>query len=264
MPIDKLEPPTYFKQNEFTGGFQMLTDSYSVPIYKEINPAMYTIITFPFLYGIMYGDIGHGSVLLFVATVLLCFGARLVRLSPDMKAVYEFRYVLFMMAFFSVFCGLMYNDFMSIPLNLFDSCYNPKNGVRKDPDCVYPMGIDPIWYGTKKELIFLNSFKMKFAVIVGVLHMVLGLIQKALNANYFKDRNKLLHEFCPQIIFLLVVFGYMDTLIVIKWLTNYKGHEDEAPSIIVTVVNYFLKGGEIVGREFFPYNSAVSQFLLGK
>lgn len=60
----------------------------------------------------------------------------------------------------------------------------------------------------------------------------------------------------------MVIFGYMDLLIVIKWLTNYKGHEDEAPSIIVTVVNFFLKGGEIKGREFFSHNSLVEQFLL--
>ena len=91
----------------------------------------------------------------------------------------------------------MYNDFMSIPLNLFDSCYNPKNGKRLDANCVYPMGVDPIWYGTKQELIFLNSFKMKFAVIIGILHMTLGLIQKALNALYFRKYNKLLHEFLP-------------------------------------------------------------------
>ena len=187
---------------------------------------MYTIITFPFLYGIMYGDVGHGSILLLVAMILVCFGEKMVRVSPDMKQVYESRYVLFLMAFFSVFCGIMYNDFMSIPLNLFDSCYNPKNGMKTDPDCVYPVGIDPAWYGTKQELIFLNSFKMKFAVIIGVLHMVLGLVQKALNSIYFDKMNILLHQFLPQLIFLLVIFGYMDLLIIIKWMTNYKGHED--------------------------------------
>lgn len=166
------------------------------------------------------------------------------------------------MSFFAVFCGLMYNDFMSVPLNLFDSCYNKASGVRKDANCVYPVGIDPIWYGTKQELIFLNSFKMKFSVIIGVLHMVLGLVQKALNAHYFGDKMKFFHEFVPQIIFLLVVFGYMDLLIVLKWFTNYKGHENEAPSIIVTVVNYFLNGGAIIGRPFFDHNVEVSQMLL--
>ena len=110
----------------------------------------------------------------------------------------------------------------------------------------------------------MNSFKMKFAVIIGVLHMVLGLIQKALNAIYFKNTNKFLHEFLPQFILLLCIFGYMDFLIVIKWLTNYKGYEHEAPSIIVTIVNFFLKGGEIKGREFISHNSFVEQILLRK
>lgn len=58
----------------------MLTDMYSVPVYKEVNPAYYTIITFPFLFGVMYGDVGHGSVLLFVAVLLCMFEGRIRRI----------------------------------------------------------------------------------------------------------------------------------------------------------------------------------------
>ena len=76
---------------------------------------------------------------------------------------------------------------MSLPLNLFPSCYNSMTGQRTDPNCVYPAGMDPIWYGTKQELIFLNSFKMKISVILAIAHMSLGIIQKGINARYFKD-----------------------------------------------------------------------------
>lgn len=75
---DKLNPPTLFKTNEFTKYFQIVVDQYAVPSYKEINPAVYTIISFPFLFGVMYGDVGHGSVLLAISVFLICFGARLV------------------------------------------------------------------------------------------------------------------------------------------------------------------------------------------
>ena len=214
-----------------------------MPTYKEINPAVYTIISFPFLYGVMYGDIGHGAVLLLVALVLVTFGGSLAEKVDGLKEIYEFRYMLGLMAFFSVYCGIMYNDFMSMPLNLFDTCYNTFTGKRTNPDCVYPVGIDPIWYGTKNELVFLNSFKMKMSVILAVLHMTLGIIQKGINAHYFNDRSKMFHEFLPQLILLLSVFGYMDILIFIKWFTNYAGRTDKAPSIIVTVVNFFLNGG---------------------
>ena len=74
---DLLNPPTLFKTNEFTAYFQMIVDQYAVPTYKEINPAIYTIISFPFLFGVMYGDVGHGSVLLSIAVFMMMFGKRL-------------------------------------------------------------------------------------------------------------------------------------------------------------------------------------------
>lgn len=233
-----------------------------MPSYKEINPAIFTIVSFPFLFGVMYGDVGHGSVLLAISVFLIFFGGSMARRVEDLKDLYEFRYMLFLMAFFSVYCGLMYNDFMSLPLNLFTSCYNPDTGKRTDPNCVYPVGIDPIWYGTKMELPFLNSFKMKISVILAIAHMTLGIIQKGINAVYFKDKPKFLNEFLPQLILLLSIFGYMDLLIIVKWNTNYTGITDQAPSIIVTIVNFFLNSGQIKGQEFFTANQFVSQILL--
>ena len=39
-------------------------DGYGVPRYGEINPATFTIITYPFLFGVMFGDVGHGALVL--------------------------------------------------------------------------------------------------------------------------------------------------------------------------------------------------------
>ena len=49
-------PPTFFETNKFTDSFQNFVDTYGVPRYREINPAVFTAVTFPFLFGIMYGD----------------------------------------------------------------------------------------------------------------------------------------------------------------------------------------------------------------
>lgn len=80
------------------------------------------------------------------------------------------------MGIFATFCGMVYNDFLSIPLDLFGSCYNMETGFKKDPNCVYPMGVDPIWYISVQEIQYLNSIKMKISVILGVLHMTLGIV----------------------------------------------------------------------------------------
>lgn len=60
------------------------------------------------------------------------------------------------------------------------------------------------------------------------------------------------------------MFGYMDMLIIIKWNTNYLGAENEAPSIISTMVAMFLDGGRIKGRPFFKGNVIVSNLMLCK
>lgn len=68
--VGEIPPPSYFKLNDFTAPFQQVVSTYGVPLYKEINPAYFSIITFPFLFGVMFGDIGHGSFFLIFAIIL--------------------------------------------------------------------------------------------------------------------------------------------------------------------------------------------------
>jgi V-type H+-transporting ATPase subunit a len=66
-------PPTSFYENEFFNPSQLLTNEYGIPNYKELNPTVINSVTFPFLFGVMFGDIGHGSVLLLFG-IFLCLG----------------------------------------------------------------------------------------------------------------------------------------------------------------------------------------------
>jgi V-type H+-transporting ATPase subunit a len=92
---------------------------------------------------------------------------------------------------------------------------------------------------------------MKIAVILGVMQMLLGICVKGLNEAYHKNWVAFWSEFVPQIVFLTCMFGYMDVLIILKWTTDWKGREFQAPSIISQVINNMLKGGEIEGHPLF-------------
>ena len=244
-------PPTFFEVNDFIYPFQELANTYGIPRYKEVNPGLFNIISFPFLFGIMFGDIGHGG-LIFILSLYLCFNKNeILKSNSILKDGIRYRYILLLMGFFSFYCGLIYNDFMALPLTLFESCYvnDPIQKVaHKKPECVYPLGIDPKWYAATNDLTFLNSFKMKWSVIVGVLQMTLGIILRGMNNLYFNDYAGFLFEFIPQLIFMSVLFGYMIIMIYIKWATDYSNNTQNAPSIISELMGIVLKQGSVDGK----------------
>ena len=168
-----LKPPTHFEMNEFTTYFQEIVNTYGVPRYQEVNPALYAIAIFPFLFGVMFGDIGHGGVLLGFA-IWLTNSAKAKKIVPE---VYPLRYLFLLMGIFSFYSGWIYNEFFSIPLNVFGTCYGHaghEEYAPKEEGCVYPFGFDPKWIRASNELNYFNSYKMKFAVIIGVFQMSFG------------------------------------------------------------------------------------------
>lgn len=219
--------PSKFQINSFTFVGQEIVETYGIPRYGEINPGVYTCITFPFFFGVMFGDIGHGLVLFAFGLFLVMMADRLK--TTGLKGVLPMRYMLALMGFFAVFSGFIYNDFLGMNLNLFGSCYpmpheheiHEETKVYPKPDCTYPLGLDPGWERASNDLAYINSFKMKLAVILGVIHMVFGIFLKAANCLYFKKMVDFYCEFIPQVIFMIVLFGYMDFLIVFKWLKHY-------------------------------------------
>jgi len=93
-----------------------------VPTYKEANPSTFNTVTFPFLFAVMFGDYGHGSLLFFVGCCL-CLGEPYIRGTAGEDALLG-RYLILMMGTFSMWTGLLYNEFFAIPNEWFTSCYN--------------------------------------------------------------------------------------------------------------------------------------------
>ncbi|KAJ0058376.1 hypothetical protein NL108_013870, partial [Boleophthalmus pectinirostris] len=264
----KQTPPTYNKTNKFTSGFQNIVDAYGISSYREINPAPYTIITFPFLFAVMFGDLGHGILMTCAALYLVLRETRLIAQKNDnemFSMVFAGRYIILLMGIFSIYTGIIYNDCFSKSINLFGSgwsvrpMFDPRvggnwtfatlngsrilqldpaiDGVFKGP---YPIGIDPIWNIASNKLSFLNSFKMKMSVILGVIHMLFGVSLGLFNHLYFQKPIKIYLGFIPEIVFMASLFGYLVIIIFYKWVSYSARTSREAPSLLIAFINMFL------------------------
>jgi V-type H+-transporting ATPase subunit a len=144
----------------------MITNTYGVPSYGEANPAVFSIVTFPYLFAIMFGDYGHGSIILFVGIVMVMFKERLEKRMPGLKDALKLRYMILLMGLFSCYVGVLYNEWFGIPYPWLKSCYEteklptnatgyvfrfvdfdaPNTTAFDDTSCVYPFGMDPTWF----------------------------------------------------------------------------------------------------------------------
>lgn len=134
--------------------------------------ALYTIITFPFLFAVMFGDTGHGILMTLFASILVIFEKKFSKMKIDNEIWTIFfggRYIILLMGLFSIYTGLIYNDLFSKSLNIFGtswfSIYNrstleENTYLQLDPatsyvEYPYPFGLDPIW---QVNIAFLTMF----------------------------------------------------------------------------------------------------------
>lgn len=174
-------PPTYNKVNKFTEGFQTIIDAYGTAKYTEVNPGLPTIVTFPFLFAVMFGDFGHGFLMALAATAMIYYERPLQKRKLDELFSMAFfgRYIMLMMGVFSMYTGLIYNDCFSKELTLFPSQWKWPHDFQKGQmveavlkdNYRYPFGMDWAWHGTENDLLFSNSYKMKLSILLGWAHV---------------------------------------------------------------------------------------------
>lgn len=63
-------PPVKLKYNWFSKPFKFYVDMYGTPSYNEIDPTTFVAITYTILFGMMFGDFGHGIVLSIAGAIM--------------------------------------------------------------------------------------------------------------------------------------------------------------------------------------------------
>jgi V-type H+-transporting ATPase subunit a len=266
------KPPTYLKTNKFTEGFQTIVNAYGTATYQEVNPAMPVIVTFPFLFAVMFGDFGHAIIMLSAALAMIYWEKSLKKVTFELFAmIFYGRYIALVMAVFSLFTGLIYNDAFSKSMTLFDSAwefYKPDGWVKGTTVTAqlkgsyrYPFGLDPAWHGTDNDLLFSNSYKMKMSIILGWAHMTYSLCFSYINARHFKKPIDIWGNFLPGMIFFQSIFGYLVICIIYKWSVDWSATDAEPPGLLNMLIYMFLQPGTL-DIQLYPGQATVQVILL--
>ncbi|KAI4088458.1 MAG: hypothetical protein LQ344_006039 [Seirophora lacunosa] len=266
-------PPTYNKKNKFTEAFQTIIDAYGTAKYTEVNPGLPTIVTFPFLFAVMFGDFGHGMLMALAAAAMIYWERSLGKAKLNELVVMAFygRYIMLMMGVYSMFTGLLYNDIFSKSLTLFPSQWNWPDDFSKGQSVQaslkgsyrYPFGLDWNWHGTDNELLFTNSLKMKLSILMGWAHMTFSLCFSYINARHFKSPIDIWGNFVPGMVFFQSIFGYLVFTIVYKWCVDWYKIGANPPGLLNLLIYMFLQPGTVAkSDELYPGQKYVQVILL--
>ncbi len=104
-------PPTLLKNPKPARPFEFLVHLYSTPSYHELDPSVFLLVAFPFLFGFMVGDVGYGILFLIV-------GAIAVRKLPRTSDLRNLLVVIAMGGFWALILGLfVFGDMFGMPFH---------------------------------------------------------------------------------------------------------------------------------------------------
>ena len=151
------KPPTKLRNPKLFKPFEMYVKMYGLPAYNEMDPTWFVAITYSFIFGAMFGDVGQGLVL-FLGGLFLYKTKKM-----DLAGIISCAGV------FSVFFGFMYGSIFGFE------------------DVLKPLWIRPIDHMT--TLPFLGKLNTVFIVAVafGMFLIIVAMILHIINAAKSKD-----------------------------------------------------------------------------
>ena len=144
------DPPTNLNNNWFVKPFEELTKLYGLPHYQELDPTPFMAISFPILFGLMFGDFGHGLIL-FVG------GLAIYLMLKKSSGVKNMAWIITVCGLAAMVAGLLYGEFFGQPIQ-----------------SVLGFG-GPLWFDPFNPTSNIFQFLI-FALYIGVAQIMLGVV----------------------------------------------------------------------------------------
>lgn len=228
------DPPTKLKNPRFFQPFEMFIRMYGLPAHDEMDPTVFVALTYTFIFGAMFGDVGQG-LCLFVLGGLIYWKKKMALAG-----------IISIAGIFSTFFGFMFGSFFGFEGTI----------------------IKPIWLSpmhAMMKLPFLGQLNTVFIVAVafGMGLILLAMVFQIINAWKRKDRENML--FSPNGVAGLVFYGFLVATIVL-YMTGHKtpGNILMAIFLGVPIILFLLKEplGQLISGKKAKAEEGVGMFLI--
>jgi len=150
-------PPTKVVHGRFVKPFEEIVKLYGLPNYNEVDPTPLVALTFPILFGLMFGDLGHGLILLIGGSIV----GSLIKGNQSIKNV----------CWIMATCGVA----ASVAGLLFGEAFG------------FELPWGPLWFSPFHSTDTVTSFLI-FSLFVGMVQINAGIAIEM--ANYLLKHNK--------------------------------------------------------------------------
>jgi V/A-type H+-transporting ATPase subunit I len=165
-PAQTADPPTKLVHNRFVRPFEEITKLYGLPHYEEVDPTPFIAVTFPLFFGLMFGDVGHGL-------ILLLGGLAVGMLIKGQSAIKNVCYILAACGLAAIFAGLLFGEFFGVEL------------------------FTPLWFSPFNNVL---DFLI-FSLFVGIAQIMSGFVLEAVNFGLKKNFAEIAFTSVPKIAF---------------------------------------------------------------
>ncbi|MHA1672484.1 MAG: V-type ATPase 116kDa subunit family protein [Promethearchaeota archaeon] len=170
--VPKKEIPSIISTPKIFKPFRILTNLYGVTNYNEIDPTPAVALTYPILFGLMFGDVGHGLILVALGLILI-----ILKLKDKENTIYDAGFLLIWLGGGAIIGGILYGEIFGIG------------------EVFHPLFASPL-----HEI----TLVLKGAIVVGVIHLSLGFFMKFLN---YINNKKVFLAFVDPFWKLIILWG---------------------------------------------------------
>jgi V/A-type H+-transporting ATPase subunit I len=194
--------PVALLNNRFLKPFQMLVNTYARPRYGELDPTILVAITFPVIYGAMFGDLGQGL-------ILLIFGL-LINGGVIMKSMKSLGLLIAYCGFFAAVFGVLYGSVFGFEGEHFTETFG--------------FAFHPLWVSPINNILRVLGLAIDAGIVLLIVGFLLGIFSHLRAKDY------------PHMLFgHNGLLGFLFYISFLALLGNFLGRTPIAPQIAVAI-----------------------------